>query len=86
MAAEWAAPLTGGRGTYREYVRMLLGPDVTTLKETNTSAAITYRLTALEVWLEESCNGLWNVGQERVVHEKTLKTALHGKPEMGNHA
>ena len=41
--------MTGGRGTYRDYVRMLLEPDVTTLKETNTSAAITYRLTALGV-------------------------------------
>ena len=49
MAAELAAPLTRGRGTYRDYVRMLFGPNVTTLKETKTSSAITYRLTPLGV-------------------------------------
>ena len=37
MAAEWAAPLTGGRGTYRDYVRMLFGSNVTTLKETGST-------------------------------------------------
>ena len=47
MAAELAAPLTRGRGTYRDYVRMQFGPNVATLKETKTSSAITYRLTPL---------------------------------------
>ena len=28
--------------------------------------------------------GLWNVGKERLVHEKNPKIALHGKPKIRN--